>query len=173
MTRSQHSPSAVMARRRQAMAVQRRAAGLTFQQIADTLLPCALHLDSDELVQEACDDCRPLYNDKSAARKAIVKALQDEYDLSEQARDELRREDMATTALVIQRMTADLIGAGREPSERASAGRTLLRALDHRARVAGYLAPTRVQVTPELDADIEQALRDLTAAQFAPDGNLL
>lgn len=172
MTRSQHSPSAVMARRRQAMAVQRRAAGLTFQQVADSLMPCGMHVDSDELVQEACTECRPLYNDKSAARKAIVKALQDEYDLSEQARDELRREDMATTALVIQRMTADLLGAGREPGERAAAGRTLLRALDHRARVAGYLAPTRVQVTPELDADIEQALADLAAAQTAADARL-
>lgn len=142
-------------------AVQLRLLGFTYEQIAAKMLPCPPHRP-DGLV--GCGLCVPLYpSGKSAAKKAIDRALQRDYALNEAGRDQLRQQQLGQVDLLLQRAMREAMG---DKPGRHEAMRNAIRLLDRRARLLGLDAPTRVQVTSELDAQIEEAfaaLRDTAA----------
>lgn len=149
----------VLAARREAKAVQLRAARMTYQQIADYVMPCPEHDSIGGL--DGCGDCAPLYRSRAGAFKAVTRVLEREYAGAAASRELLLQESLATVDAVIRRMMADTQDPRLDPADRARAATALMRAMDHRAKLTGLYAPTRVTVTDELDLEIEQMIRDL------------
>lgn len=154
----------VLARRRQAHAAWLRSMRWTYQEIADARLPCPQHEGTDWGGVTTCPKCLPMYADKSGARKAVEQHLADEYALTATGREQLRQEHLATLALIIREATTELQEPhrrGRHDVDRWRSAPALIRALDQQARITGLYAPSRVQVTTELDEQIRAELEAL------------
>lgn len=145
-------PANTLAALKQAHAVRLRAGGQSFQQVADAYLPCQAHRPTGAV--RDCPDCvGPMYAHRASAKRAVDKALEQEYAAGQDTREQLRRHQLAQIDLLLQAAMPKALGADWE------AARVATRLLDRRARLLGLDAPARVTITSELDAAIE----DLTA----------
>lgn len=157
-------PRNMLATRRRSHAAWLRSQRWTYQQIADARLPCPQHEGTDRGGDPTCPRCLPMYSDKSTARQAVEQHLADEYALTATGREQLRQEHLATLDVVIREATTELLEPhrrGRPDVDRWRSAPALIRALDQRARIAGLYAPSRVQITTELDEQIRAELEAL------------
>lgn len=139
--------------RRANRAVQLRAMGFTYAAIAAHLLPCPDHQPSG---RQDCDACLPMFRDKSAAKKAVDRALADEYASGSEAREKLRRQQLSRIDTLLTRVMREALAPGGN-----DAARVAVRLLERQAKLLGLDAPTRVTVDTELDRQIEEALEAL------------
>lgn len=141
---------------REGRAVDLRLAGMTYDQVAASLLPCSAHRGTEG--DPRCERCEPLYANASSARRAILRALDKSYALGAEGREQLRQQHLGQIDLLLRRAMRAALGGDWE------AMRVATRLLDRRARLLGLDAPSRVTVTTELDQEIE-ALLDQLAEQ--------
>lgn len=142
---------------REGRAVDLRLLGMTYEQVAASLLPCSSHRGTEG--DPTCSLCQVLYpGGASAARKAILRALDKAYALGQEGREQLRQQQLGQIDLLLRKAMRSAMGGDWE------AARVATRLLDRRARLLGLDAPSRVQVTTELDQEIE-ALLDQLAEQ--------
>lgn len=175
--RSHVAPSSALALRRRVYAVELRSMRRTYQQIADAVLPCPEHRDRGGITPAACRqqheahrlvdgpnaapiDCTPMYANRKGAQRAVEQGLAEAYSITEADRDRLRREQLATIDLALQRLMRDTVGGG-DAIDRARAANAVARLLERAAKLTGLDAPTRVTVTTELDDELSSALADL------------
>lgn len=112
-------------------AVTLRQAGATYEEIARTLG----------------------YNDRSNARKAVLRALEDH--LAEDV-SHLRAMQNARYLRLLRVVWADAIGGDGDAYDRA------MRTMDAMNRLNGLNAPTRIEVTDEMDREIATLAASLT-----------
>lgn len=134
---SGNEPSRQTARR--AQAVRDRLAGMTYSEIAE----------------------RHHYSDGSAARKAVVRALD-----AVEARlvDEYRTIENARLDLITLALTPILVDVRKKDADRIAAAGRLLAVSERRARLNGLDAPVKVQVSEGAMATLEDALREFREA---------
>lgn len=139
--------------------------GWTFDAIAAAYLPCERleHREAGGLA--SCPECLPMYTNRSAAKKAVDRALADEYGQGASTREQYRRQQLAQLDLLLSSKMPEALGRSDSANE---AARVVLRALDRRARLLGLDAPTRVQVTTELDMQIEELVTRLADLDDEP-----
>lgn len=137
----------------------RLAGRLSFQQIADSLMPCPDHQRTGGL--ESCAECERMYGGRAAAQKAYTRAITVRDDEAKETREQARIEHLLTLDVVLRTQMVDATKGGGDPADRARAATAALRALDQRAKILGLYAPTKVEVTTELDATIAQELAAL------------
>lgn len=154
---SSNTAHKALAARKRVRAVQLRSMGRTFDQIAAAMLPCFTHRSTEGDPQ--CDECLPMYANRSSAKRAVDAALADEYAATADTREQMRRHQLAQIDLLLQRVMPEALGSGPGHLE---AQRNALRALDRRAKLLGLDAPSRVQITSELDEQIEELMNQLT-----------
>lgn len=130
-------------------------ARMTWAQVAESLLPCPAHQPSGS---GDCSLCLRLYASAGSACKAVSAHLREEESLSVELRDEARREHLATLDAVIRKTMTDAL-TGDKAQDRSRAATAALRAMDQRAKLLGLYAPTKIEVTTELDQQIEEELR--------------
>lgn len=144
-----------LATRRQTHAVLLRSCGLTYQAIADSVLPCPTHtyhhLAPTEWGKRSCKACRPMYANRSSAKRAVDAALEQEYAAGADTREQLRRAQLAQLDALLARTMVEALGFGDGHLE---AGRNAVRYLDRRAKLLGLDAPARLAITSELDQQI-------------------
>lgn len=148
----------VLAARREQLAVQMVLAGATYQAIADTLMPCPRHQVEDQRALPGCPDCRPMYASRASAYKAVRRALQRDYATTTAERDELRQLQLAQIATALRAVWPRVLTAGKG-QDRAIL--SAVRLLDRQSRLMGLDAPTRIELTTELDAEIERLVEQL------------
>lgn len=124
---------------RRAQAVRDRLVGLSYDEIAD----------------------KHGYNDKSAARMAVVRAL-DRVEAKQV--EEYRSVENARLDLITLAMTPIMVNQKAKPSDRIAAAGALLRTSERRSRLNGLDAPTRVEVSAGAQAMLEDALTELRSA---------
>jgi hypothetical protein len=137
----------------------------SYDRIAADGLPCVQH--APYAVEPSCVECdpRPMYpSGRSAARKAIMSALEQTYPLDAEHRDALRRDALATIDLGVARLKHDIIDPDADAADRARAVNALVRLLDRQARMTGLDAPSRVQLDEGLDEELRQEIAALEAA---------
>lgn len=153
-------------------AVHLRVAGRqTYQQIADALMPCPEHKRVGGA--EDCTDCERMYAGRAAAHKAVTRALADDRQAGEETRQLARDEHLSTLDVLLRRSILDAISTTNSPSDRARAITAAARVLDQRAKVLGLYAPTKVEVTTELDLAIADELAAMAALDPIVDGAVL
>jgi hypothetical protein len=143
-----------LAARKAVHAVKLRAQHLTYDEIAQALLPCSPEHQPDG--KPWCDACVPMYGHRSSAKRAVDAQLAQEYAAGSETREQQRRQQLAEIDLILARLIPQAIGHSAEQQE---AARSVVRYLDRRAKLLGLDAPARVQITTEMDAQIE-ALAD-------------
>lgn len=149
------------ARQKADRAVHLRIAGRrTYQQIADALMPCPDHKGTNGV--EDCPACERMYAGRSAAYKAVQRALTEDQKAGEETRQQARTEHLATLDVLIARSIRDAVGAG-SATDRSRAVAAAAKVLDQRAKVLGLYAPTKVEVTTELDMAIADELAAMAA----------
>lgn len=141
---------------REARAVHLRSLGLTYEEIAATVLPCPDHAPT---ARPGCPQCLPLYRDRSAAHKAVARALEREYDVTSEGARALKQQQLAQIALLLRTAMRAAIGGNWVAMREAR------HLLDRRARLLGLDAPQRHVVTTELDAEIEAMMDQLAEAE--------
>lgn len=137
---------------REGRAVDLRLMGLTYDQVAASLLPCSLHRPDGD---PTCQQCQLLYSDASAARKAVLRALDKAYHAGAEAREALRQHHLGQIDLLLRRAMRSAMGGDWEALRGAT------RLLDRRARLLGLDAPKRHVVTTELDEEIRALMEAL------------
>ena len=148
----------LLAQRKALHAVKLRARGLSLDAIAAARLPCPYHAargNGDGV--DTCSDCLPMYAHRSSAMRAIERQLEQEYAAGQETREQLRRHQLLQIDTLMQTAMPAAMGGDWE------AARTCVRLLDRRARLLGLDAPARVQVTTELDQQIDALLQELSA----------
>lgn len=154
-------------------AVQLRLLRYSYSQIAASLLPCPEHKpDGDQSCadSEHAPRCVVLYpSGKSAARKAVERALARDYPQEGEGRELLRAEQLGQIDAVLRNALRFAVNELRPDWE---AARVAIKALDRRAKLLGLDAPTRVQVTTELDQRIDELLGQLDDAERAAQAQL-
>lgn len=139
--------------------MQLRLLRYSYDAIASSLLACPDHRpDGDQSCAVSSRDvrCVVLYpSGRSAARKAVERVLSRDYPQSGEGREQLRSEQLGQVDLLLQRTMRAAIGGDWE------AARVAVRLLDRRAKLLGLDAPTRVAVTSELDARIDDLLSQM------------
>lgn len=135
----------------------RTAARMTFQQIADSLMPCPAHTPNGDA---DCSLCERLYGSRASAYNAVTKALTADAELSKSIRDDARAEQLSTLDVLMRRAILDATQAS-SVAARARAMTAAARLLDQRARLLGLYAPTRVELTDDLDEQIRAELAAL------------
>lgn len=143
-----------LAARKAVRAVQLRAMHKTYDEIAQSLLPCTPEHQPDG--QPWCDACVPMYAHRSSAMRAVQAQLEQEYAAGSETREQQRRQQLAEIDLILARLIPQAIGRGEHQQE---AARSVPRYMDRRAKLLGLDAPARVSITTELDSQIE-ALAD-------------
>lgn len=153
-------PSAQLAKVRERHALQLRLVdGLTYQEIADTLLPCPAHRPSGS---EECSLCGRMYASRASAYKAVRRAMERDYPpLSDAVVEEYVREQAAQLRLLISRMIRDAVDEA-DPVDRARAANTAARLMQRKAALEGLDAARRDPSDEELDAEIRDLLEELT-----------
>lgn len=110
-----------------------RAAGATFQQIADALG----------------------YSDRSAARKAFHRALDAEVAIGAEQRETLRQQQQYRLEQMLRAVWPNALRGDVKAQER------VLRILERQARLLGLDAPVNLRVSDGLDAEIEAMLEEM------------
>lgn len=152
-------PAIMRARLKERRAVHQRLVLMqTYQQIADSLMPCPRH---DARAEPTCDECRPMYGSRASAQKAVVRAIQADYSAAASEREHLRDELLGTSKLLLKQAVADALDAKASRGDRARAQVAAVRVMDRMAKLVGTDAPTRVTITDELDEELRQALAEL------------
>lgn len=144
------------AQAREQRAVELRLLGHTYEQIAHAMLCTNPEHRPDP--DPSCGRCVPLYRDKSAARKAVVRALGRDYALGAEGREQLRQTHLARLDLLYRRAARAAVQGEWE------AARVAVRILDAQAKVLGIYAPSRLQITTEIDQEIEAMLDEMGVA---------
>lgn len=144
-----------LAARKRVRAMQLRALSYTYEAIAQSLLACDDHKPDG---RHGCPLCVPMYANRSSAKRAVDKILADEYDAANDTREAMRRHALSQIDLLLRRAMPEAMGNGDGHLE---AQRNVVRLLDRRARMLGLDAPTRVAVTTELDAQINDLYEQL------------
>jgi hypothetical protein len=152
---------AFIAKRKRTRAVQLRAMGRSFDAIAQALLPCDDHKPEG---RHDCQVCQPMYSHRSSAKRAVDAALEEDYGATAETREQLRRHHLSQVDLLLSRAMREAMGTGDGHHE---AGRLVVRLLDRRAKLLGLDAPSRVQVTTEMDREIDELLEALDALPAA------
>ena len=150
------------ARRAELQAVQMRAIGYTYEQVADATLWCTPYHRANP--EPGCPACERMYSSRSAAKRAIDRALEREYAAGSDTRESLRRQQLAQIDLVLG--PAMRRATGRDGVEGAgieAAVTSCVRLFDRRAKLLGLDAPIRVDRTSELDAQVEALVEQLAA----------
>jgi hypothetical protein len=150
-------------------ALHLRALGWAYDQIAAAFIPCPYHR---QLLGMGVADCAlcfgPMYTNRSAARKAVMRALAEEHPDTAAERVAMRQEMTAQLDLAIRaaiRLASTIVESGqRIPDGMMEAQRNLVRLLERKAKLWGLDAPNRVVITNELDEQIEQAVEQLVAS---------
>lgn len=149
------------ARQKADRAVHLRIAGRrTYQQIADALMPCPDHRAING--SEDCPACERMYAGRAAAYKAVQRALLEDQKAGEETRHQARTEHLATLDVLAARTIRDAISAG-SATDRSRAAAAAAKVLDQRAKILGLYAPTKVEVTTELDMAIADELAAMAA----------
>lgn len=130
-------------------------ARMTWAQVAESLLPCPAHQPAGS---GDCSLCIRLYASAGSACKAVSAHLREEEALSAELREDARREQLSALDAIIRKTMTDSV-TGEKAQDRARAATAALRALDQRAKLLGLYAPTKIEVTNELDQQIEEELR--------------
>lgn len=134
----------------------------SLQRIADSTLPCDVHVPDG---RPDCDLCvTPMYSSRGAVSKVITKALAEEFPLDAEAKEQAKREQLATIREAVRKMITDVLN-GKDAADRARASNALERLLGRQAKLLGLDAPARVVVTEELDMAIDQELAALLEQQ--------
>jgi hypothetical protein len=151
--------AAQLATLKEQRAVQLRLLRYSYEQIAASILACPDHRpDGDRLCIDSGRDvhCVLLYpSGRSAARKAVERALARDYPQTGEGREQLRSEQLGQVDLLLQRTLRAAMSGDWE------AARVATRLLDRRAKLLGLDAPTRVQITSELDSRIEELMEQM------------
>jgi hypothetical protein len=157
-SRAPRYPDPALTRRKVDKAVNLRLMGLTYQQVADTPLPCPAHAEWIEGNPDGdCTACLPrLYASRTGARRAIMQQLDREYAAGAETRQALRSQQLAQIDLLLTKAMPRALA-----TVDAADIRSVVRLLDRRARLLGLDAPTRVEVTTELDQQITALLDEL------------
>lgn len=145
-----------LAARKAVRAVKLRAMHKTYEEIAQSLLPCTPDHEPDG--KPWCEACVPMYAARSSAKRAVDNQLALEYQAGSETREQQRRQQLAEIDLILARLIPQAIGHSDAQQE---AARSVVRYLDRRAKLLGLDAPARVSITTELDAQIEQLATDL------------
>lgn len=145
----------------------RLAGRLSFQQIADSLMPCPEHQRRGGL--ESCPECERMYGGRAAAQKAYMRAIAVRDEEGRETREQARIEHLLTLDVLLRSQLVDATKPGVDPADRSRATTAALRAMDQRAKILGLYAPTKVEVTTELDAAIAQELAALAEMPIPAD----
>lgn len=147
------------ARRAELQAVQMRAIGYTYEQVADSTLWCTPYHRANP--EPGCPACEKMYSSRSAAKRAIDRALEREYAAGADTRESLRRQQLAQIDVLLG--PAMRRATGREGDNIEAAVTSCVRLFDRRAKLLGLDAPLRVDRTSELDAQVEALVEQLAA----------
>lgn len=165
-TRQRNEATAALARVRAGRAVMLRLLGQTFQQIADSPMPCVQHEPDG---RATCRACLPrLYESRQSAYTAVQRELSARYGEGAEAREELRRHQLGQIDLLLATAMRAATNPGTKDNPNLGQWTAMLRAtqlLDRRARLLGLDAPVRIvgQVTTEWEAEITALVEQITA----------
>ena len=150
-----------LARERRAVHL-RVVGGLSYQAIADTLLPCPAHEPKGD---RACSLCQPLYRNRGAAYKAVRRAIERDYPpVTEDERTRYISQQQARIEALLSRAMRDALDPGVTPAARARMMTAATNLMRREANLLGLDARLRTEVDDALDAQIHQWIEELTRA---------
>lgn len=131
--------------------------GLSYARVAASPWPCTDHDDDGIDAEHANPDCPRchLYHDARGAHRAVQRYMQTERELTTNRKEELRERQLARLDRMWEGLSAAL------QSGDTDAVRAAVRLAEREARLMGLDAPTKVQVSDELDGEIEALMAQL------------
>lgn len=154
------SARAQLGKRKAVRAVQLRTIAYTYEQIAQSLLPCDDHRPNG---RRDCAYCVPMYGSRAAAKNAVDRALAVEYAVGAESRERLRQTTLAQIDMVLARAMPESID--RSNPDRNESARVVARYVGLRMRLLGLEAPARIQITSELDEEIRSLVGQLEGTE--------
>lgn len=110
------------------------------------------------------------YADKSGAYRAVMRALKKRAKETNDLRDEMIAGELETTRLIIRGLIPAVVKDGN-----ARSAEVLIKALERRANLMGWNAPTRVdhKITDQLTAEIAELVESMASLDAVEAANLL